>query len=315
MEQLAWRRKTIAIECRGDEKLFDQEYPTTEEDAFLASGRPVFDHVALGRMPISEGQSGELEEAQNGPRRETQFMVGDRGALSIWQRPKPGRLYVIGADPSKGIDVSSDTRGNNPDFSAAFVIDQDTGDQVALLRARIRPGMFAEYLALLGRWYNFAYLVPEANDAGFIDALVRTQYPIESIYHRQRDPTDKRPPTMDEIGFMTTTLTRSWLVTAADEAIRTMGIAIRSPICASECRTFVIKPNGKAEHQDNCHDDTVIAMALAAIGLRTAPKREMAFINREQNQYGRRIGKVGDRLNRDDDDDDDIPRGRGIRRW
>src|SRR5580698_7356575 len=49
----------------------------------------------------------------------------------------------------------------------------------------IRPGAFADYLARLGRWYNWAYLVPESNDAGFIDAMVRTGYPLQQIYSRQ----------------------------------------------------------------------------------------------------------------------------------
>src|SRR5271168_975162 len=172
LEQLAWRRKTIEIECRGNVDLFNQEYPTTALDAFLASGRPVFDHKAIGRMPVCEGNSGELEVIEEGQQRKLLWKSGDAGALTVWKRPQAGHRYVIGADPSKGKDVSGDGRGSNPDYSVAFVVDSGTGEQVALLRARIRPVAFAEYLALLGRWYLRAYLVPEANDAGFIDALL-----------------------------------------------------------------------------------------------------------------------------------------------
>lgn len=273
LEQLAWRRKTVATECRGNVDLFNQEYPTTAMDAFLASGRPVFDHKALSRMPISDGSAGALEVIEDPPSRRLVWIPGEGRELTVWKKPQPGHSYAIGADPSKGKDVSSEQRGANPDYSVGFVLDAGTGEQVALLRARIRPIAFAEYLALLGRWYLWAFITPEANDAGFIDALVRTGYPEAAIYTRQRDPTDRRPRTLQEIGFETTTLTRDWLVSAADESIRDMGVLIKSSIVATECRTFVVKPNGKKEHQDGCHDDCVFAMALAVIGLRSMPKK------------------------------------------
>jgi hypothetical protein len=220
LAQLAWRRKTIEIECRGNVDLFHQEYPTTAVYAFLASGRPAFDNKAIQRMPISDVTTGELKVYGDGPIDRMRFEIGTRGALTIFKQPEPGQTCVIGADPSKGKDVSSDQRGNNPDYSVGFLIDAATGEQVGLLRARIRPAAVADYLALLGKWFRWAYLVPESNDAGCIDALLRTGYPLEAIYRRPRDPTDQHPGRLDDIGFETTALTRSWLVSAADDAIR-----------------------------------------------------------------------------------------------
>ena len=112
-----------------------------------------------------------------------------------------------------------------------FIADADTGDQVALRRARIRPVAFAEYFALVCRWYNWAFMVPEANDAGFIDAILRTGYPLECIYQRQRDPTDRRSSRIEEIGFETTNLTRDWLIAAAEDAVRNQTISIVSTLC------------------------------------------------------------------------------------
>lgn len=290
LEQLNWRRKTIATECRGSIDTFRQEYPANPQEAFLASGRPVFDQQALQRMPISQGESGELEMVEDGVLKRALFLPRERGALTIWSKPQPGRRYVCGADPSKGKDVSADQRGSDPDYSVGFIADADTGVQVALLRARIRPVAFAEYLALLCKWYNFAYLNPEANDAGFIDALVRTGYPLEMMYQRQRDPADRRPGRIEEIGFETTTLTRDWLVGAAEDAIRNMTITIRSSVVLNECIRFVIKPNGKKEHQDGSHDDCVLAMALCEIARRFIPKRSvMAAVGPAKiQQYGKR---------------------------
>jgi len=46
---LAWRRWAIENKCKGSEQTFCQEYPSTPEEAFLASGRPVFDPIAQVR--------------------------------------------------------------------------------------------------------------------------------------------------------------------------------------------------------------------------------------------------------------------------
>lgn len=275
LEQLNWRRWKIGEAFAGRVDDFHQEYPTTPEEAFLTSGRPALDHKALARMPVSAGTSGELQVIEEFPRRKIRFIAREHGAITMWRNPQVGHLYIAGADPSKGVDVSEAQRGSDPDWAVGFVIDQGVGDQVAMLRARLRPAAFAEYLALLCEVFNWAFLVPEANDAGFIDALLRTNYPIGRVYNRRRDPGDLRSGQPGEIGFETTNVTRPWLISALDDAIREMAITIRSPIALQECRTFVIKPNGKAEHQQGCHDDTVIAAALAAIGLRYAPKKNM----------------------------------------
>lgn len=49
-EQLEWRRYTIRNNFEGDEKLFRQEYPSTPEEAFLVSGRTVFNQDKLDAM-------------------------------------------------------------------------------------------------------------------------------------------------------------------------------------------------------------------------------------------------------------------------
>jgi hypothetical protein len=43
MPQVAWRRYAIANLCDSNISKFNQEYPSTDREAFLVSGRPVFD--------------------------------------------------------------------------------------------------------------------------------------------------------------------------------------------------------------------------------------------------------------------------------
>lgn len=275
LEQLAWRRWKIATSCAGDVELFHQEYPTTPAEAFLLSGRPVFSHTDLAKHPVRAGSSGELKIEERGALNALVWLPrdDDKGVLTIWKRPERGVLYCGAADPSQGKDVSMDKRGSNPDFSVSGIAETLTGEMCALYRARTRPGQFAIDVALLCRWFNWAFLTPEANDAGFIDALVNTGYPLEQIYNRRRDPTDRRPSRIQEIGFETTPLTRSWLVGAAEEAVRDLTIIIRSQVVIGECQTFVVKPNGKHEHMDEKHDDCVLMLGLLEICRRVAPRK------------------------------------------
>lgn len=280
LRQLAWRRWKISTSCRGDVELFHQEYPTTAEEAFISSGRPVFDHRDVARHPVRPGTNGELSVVETGPVKRLVYIPREdaRANLTIWRRPDSGCLYTAAADPSEGKDVSSAKRGENPDYSVIQVCDTLTGEQVARYRARTRPGPFAEDLALIGRWYNWAFLVPEANNAGFIDSLLATGYPIEQIYNRRRDPTDRKSVQPQELGFYTDGVTRAWLVGAAEDAIRTMSIQIHDQVTINECQTFVVKPNGKHEHQDNSHDDCVITIGLLEIGRRSAPRKPVASL-------------------------------------
>lgn len=273
LAQLQWRRHTIATECRGSLEAFHQEYPTTAEEAFISSGRPVFAGSDLALHKTRPGTSGELSVREEGPVKRLIFLPGDveQGAVTVWKRPEKGRLYVCGADPSEGKDVSTAKRGANPDYSVGFMIEQHTGEQVALLRARSRPGAFAEYLALFCKWFNWAFLVPEANSAGFIDAIIRSGYPLERCYNRQRRPHDRKTDRIEELGFYTDGPSREWLIGAAEDAVRTLSITVVSPVVVSELQTFVIRPDGKKEHAPDRHDDCVISLALAEIGRRVAP--------------------------------------------
>lgn len=275
-EQLAWRRWCIENNCQGNGDRFRQEYPSNPEEAFLTSGRPRFDLVSLGRMPIvREPLAGELEEVLVGTRRELQFMPREdgQGLLRIWKRPVAGKEYVIGADSAEGINVGESVGTQDPDYSVAQVLDRDTGEQVAVLRGRLEPSPFGEYLRQLGRWYGWAYLVPEANSSGLalIEELLRQQYPIHLIYRRMRPADDRRPPMLQELGFKTTTVTKPQMISALDRAVREASVLVRDPVTLQELRTFVYMPNGRVAGQEGCHDDCVMGLALATIGLMTAP--------------------------------------------
>jgi len=276
LEQLHWRRWCIANKLNGDSTLFKQEYPSNFEEAFLSSGRPRFSHAHINKMPlIHDAIVGGLEEDTFAGTTRIRFFPREKGELKLFRKPDPGKTYLIGADSSEGIDANEGKGEADPDYSVAVVRERETGDQAATLRARIEPAEFGRYLALLGKFYNMACVVPEINNTGIatVDAILIAGYPPGLIYHRMSSSPDDDPKTRpDKMGWRTTTITRPQLISWYDAAIREMSIFIRDPIVAQECRTFVIKPNGKSEHSQSCHDDCVIADALTVVGIMQMPK-------------------------------------------
>jgi hypothetical protein len=277
LEQLAWRRRKIATDLNGDEDLFRQEYPSNPEEAFLMSGRPRFSHKAIARMPvIREAMEGGLEMLDLGGQKKLLFTPRDRGELILYRKPLENREYLIGADSAEGIDVNEGKGKSDPDYAVAHVIDRDTGEQVARLRARFTPAEFGWQLYMLGIYYYWAGIVPEANGPGLaaIDALVRHGYPRDYIYHRVRKPDQDPVERADLIGFKTTQITRPQMISLLEEALRHATLLIHDPVTISELLTFVIKANGRAEHTYGCHDDTVIALALGCVGMQEMPRRK-----------------------------------------
>jgi hypothetical protein len=299
LEQLHWRRWCIANNLNGDATMFKQEYPATFEEAFQASGRPRFSLKHVAKMPlIHDSPVGGLEEQMYGGTPRLLFLPRERGELKLIRKPDPARSYIIGADSAEGIDANEGDGDADPDFSVAVVRDRETGDQWATLRERIEPAEFGRLLALLGRYFFMASIVPESNNTGIatIDALLAAQYPPGLIYHRLKNPDDDPKEQAEKIGWKTTQVTRPQLISWYDAAIREMSIFIRDPIVAAEANTFVIKPSGKPQAQKGCHDDCVIADALTVVGIMQMPKPKPRGepMRPEVRKYGR-LGESGSR--------------------
>jgi hypothetical protein len=293
LEQLAWRRWTIQNDFAGDVVRFRREHPATPEDAFTASSRNRFSIPHIQLMPIQRDPLvGELRSDPVGTENRLVFLPGETGALRVWKRPEKGRLYACGADCAQGLDVGSGEGQSDPDYSCAQMLDRDTGEQVAVLRARMMPGETGRQVAALCRWYNMAQVCGERNPGGggvsMLEAMLNSDYPSGLIYHRSVTPDQDPQVRGDRIGWDTSGVSRPLLIGYLDEAIRQGSIAIRDEITKQELLTFVISPRGKAEAQGGCHDDTVIALALALIVIMRMPRPVASELNPrpEVRKYG-----------------------------
>ena len=311
VEQIVWRRWQIETNCEGKEGRFHQEMPGNPQEAFQSSGRTIFDMQAVARMPaIQDAPRGRLEVVEVCLEKRVQFRQSEdgRGELVIYRVPRKGGRYIIGADHAEGIDPKAKTGSSDPDYCSATVMDADTGEECAKLKERYEQAPWADRLFWLGRFYNWAFIAPEQKAVGkaVIGCLIsptgeRQAYPLELIYSKQRDPSDRKSPLLQELGFDTNSVFRPVLISGLDMALREGAIKLHDPETLQQLREFVRKPNGREEGQG--HDDDVFGVALCVEGL---PYARRAFAYREaqakdgQSQW--RPQKYGQKA-RDDDDD------------
>lgn len=243
--QLMFRRRKIAQNGRD---LWQQEYPSTPDEAFLTSGRPVFNTEQLSRM---------LDEAPEPIARLA--LVGSawekhsRGELLCYREHDPAESYYIGADVAMGI--------RNGDYSVAQVMDSRKR-VVATYRAHVHPDYFAEVLYHLGMFYNEARIVVESNNHGILTCtrlgkdLAYPNFYTEVQYDKI---TDKETV---KLGFSVTVKTKPLIIDELRAALRDGTIELYDRQTIRELMTYIVNENGGMEAEEGCHDDTVMALAL-----------------------------------------------------
>jgi hypothetical protein len=252
-EHLIGRRNLLESVCRGQMDMFRRYYPSTLDECFASSERSMFGAEAVdhyyqeAKPPASEGF---LRRGENG----LEFVAKERGPYSIWERPRQGHEYVIGAD------VASE-RGAGSDFSAAYVIHKQTLTVVASFHDKLDGDMFADALAMLGCFYNNALVGVERNHTPSVAIrLKKGGYP--RTYH-YRNP--ESPKTAPRPGWETSTRSRPVIIDGLKALCRDQRLR-------SQCRAFVDEMNSfvyweekhKWQAAPGKHDDRVMAMAIAA---------------------------------------------------
>lgn len=275
--QLVWRRWCIQANCHGDLDLFHQEYPADPHEAFISSGRPVFDTQAIDEAmrKVAPPQTQGRVVSENGfPIFRSQY----RGFLSIWDYPQDGEAYTVGIDVAKGLE--------NGDYSVMSVVCNRTKKLVAEWHGHIAPDLLGEEANLLGRYYNMALLVPESNNHGIstIDRLRQLHYPK---LFRRRTVNRAVNKVTEEYGFNTNSKTKPVIINDLGAHLREQAHLVSSLECLRECLTYIYDPDGATNAQNGCYDDRVIALALALYGVRQRPFDGQKWIEKTPRQlYG-----------------------------
>lgn len=249
-QQLMFRRRKIA---QNGLDLFRQEYPAEPEEAFLTTGRPVFNPEQLLKR-LEEIKPPIRRLAMEGTEDNWEWRENVKGELLVYREHEPAEAYTIGADVSMGV------RGG--DYSVAQVLDGKKR-QVAVWRAHVHPDHFAVVLYELGKFYNMAQIIPENNSHGI---LTCTRLGRDMAYPNIYLTTEVDKLTEKEsvkLGFTTTVKTKPLIIDQLRASLRDGELELNDRTTIEELRTYIVTETGSMEAEPNCFDDCVMSLALA----------------------------------------------------
>jgi hypothetical protein len=225
LQQIGFRRQ-IRANFRG---LARQEYAENELSCFLASGDSVFELTSIEARLMTALEPMELRR---------------NGELEVWLPPVKGKAYLVAVDPAGG--------GSEGDYSAAQVLELETGLQCAEFAGHVGGLELAKLVTALAAEYNQAWLVVERNNhGGGVLALIETVCGYGRIYRQG-----------GQAGWLTTSLSRPAALGRLDAGLVERPECFQSRRLLAECRSFVRLPDGRSGARPGTHDDRVMAMAI-----------------------------------------------------
>ena len=225
LEQIGYRRQ-IRSNFRA---LARQEYAEDEASCFLASGDSVFEMEAIEARVATMLAPAEVRR---------------NGEMEIWLPPLKGKAYLVAVDPAGG--------GSDGDYSAAQVLELETGLQCAEFAGHLGGLELARRVTELAIEYNQAWLVVERNNHGSgVLALIETACGYERVYRQG-----------GQAGWLTTSVSRPAVLGRLDAWLVERPDCFQSRKLLAECRSFVRLPDGGSGARPGTHDDRVMAMAI-----------------------------------------------------
>lgn len=210
---------------------------------FLSSGDTVFDLVDIKAIEDRYSELTNVKKLMN-------------GNLLVFQDPKPGEKYFLGADIATG---------RSRDYSAFSIMNRH-GEEMACFKGKIPPNRFKNLIGDYGLKYNFAKLAPEAVGIGEgpVSALQEEGYP--NLYYSVqllREKGKNKPKSRKVPGWYTTTANRSVIIDGLETDIRNDTCDIKDPFFCQEAYTFIYDHSNKpialgkdSKGEDSLDDET-----------------------------------------------------------
>lgn len=259
-----------------DKELIKQEYPCSEDEAFLSSGNCYFDkEIVINRLmklenmkPLKIGYFS--YKFKNNKISNIIWVDDEKGYIKIYEDFKNGHPYVLGGD----------TAGEGSDNFTGQVIDNSNGYQVATLKRTFDEDEYARQIYCLGMYYNEALIGIENNYSTYPTKKLK-EYNYPNIYIRESEDNiaDK---IQDKYGFVTNKATRPIILGILKEVFRDNIDWINDIDTLKEGSTFIKNEKGRAEAQSGEHDDLIMGLAITYY-IRTQQRYTILIENKEDN--------------------------------
>lgn len=281
-EQVCWYCKKYAGLL--DSNLICQEYPCSPEEAFIVSGKCVFNKRALQNQMTRVSNAGARGRHGVFEYKKTLVVEKDRSGEVISEytkledivfREREDGYIVLHAEPlvKKNDDgtvthtapyvIGGDTAGTGEDYFTAKVICNLDGSTAATLHVQtIDEDLYAEQLYCLGAYYNDALIGVEINYSQHPTRVLVRKLKYPNLYRREILSTSSDKAVF-EYGFDTSEGTRRTIIAELVTLMREKPHLEVHMGTLEEMMSFVKKKNGRQEAQSGCHDDLVMALAIA----------------------------------------------------
>lgn len=254
-EQIAWRRWCIKNNCKNEIDTFKQEYPSNPEEAFLSTGKCIFDKDKIIKRlqevkePIKQGY---FDYKYNDKTIVDYKFVESKtkNYIKIFEDKKDGYPYVLGGD----------TAGIGSDSFTGDVINNVTANQCATLEIELDEIEYSMQMFCLGMYYNEALICIETNYSTYpVKKLWEMDYTKQYIREVDEGLNIKQ---QDKLGFNTNRATRPVIIAELVEFVKECVYLINSKDLLKQMLYFIKRDDGKQAAQDGYHDDRVMSFAI-----------------------------------------------------
>lgn len=158
--------------------------------------------------------------------------------LRLFDKPKPGVRYFIGADVATG---------RSRDYSA-FTIMERGGEEAGCFKGKIPVMNYSKLLMEVGRKYNNAIIAPETNDIGLAVTSKIQDSGYQNLHYSQviLKKKGKKKEFQQVPGWLTTEKNRPLIIDELEEDVRRDNIIVKDPFFVQEAYTFIYNEKNKA---------------------------------------------------------------------
>jgi hypothetical protein len=276
LENLWWYYRKYMDDKNEDLAEMQQEYPTFPEEAFQASGNPVFNLEEVKRKRLlAEKKRRPIKAFNAHPIVRNTDNIKDRVAFDfvevditannpwpkadiyIFEEPKPDEVYVLGADVAEG--------NENGDYSSASIWPIEGWKQAVQINGHWEADEYGYLLFEYGKRYNWAYMMVENNNHGLTTNTTiykELGYP-EGRFHFRYSQEDRSDKQSRKMGWWTGNNKFLMIDEFRTAAINGEEMFIRDYKTFAECMTYVKDEKGSYNAESGNYDDRIIDKAIA----------------------------------------------------
>jgi len=213
---------------------------------FLTSGNTVFDLADIRDIEDALEDYPPIEIKEN-------------GLLRVFEEPKRGVPYFLGADIATG---------RARDYTTLSIMDR-AGDEKLCFKGKIGIDKARRLIAGWGKKFNYAIVAPESNDIGLGVATGLQEQGYANLYYTEallRKKGEGKPEKQKIPGWYTTKKNRPIIIAGLEEDIRNDDVIIKDPAFCVEAQTFIYNEQNRpvamgkdktGAGSDDLDDDTV----------------------------------------------------------